>query len=103
MAGFGVLRAGFRRRGWVRVMSSRKSASSKNSRPSRLRLTLVLDSTVSSADLASDVLTQFARGAGYSDEQQEAISLAVRECAANAIVHGNCGDLHKKVFVEAAV
>ena len=66
-------------------------------------MSLVLDSTVSSADLASEILVQFARGAGYSEEQQEEISLAVRECAANAVVHGNCCDLHKKVLVTAAM
>src|ERR1700722_1149118 len=85
------------------MMSSRRDASARNSNGAGTRLSLVLDSTVSSADLASEILVQFARGAGYSEEQQEEISLAVRECAANAVVHGNCCDLHKKVLVTAAM
>ena len=76
-------------------MSSRRIAPTKSSNGTGTRLNLVLDSSVSSADLAAEVVAQFARSAGYNESQQDEISLAVRECAANAVVHGNCCDEHK--------
>lgn len=69
----------------------------------RTRLNLVLDSTLSSAEMASEMLVQFARGAGYTKAQQEEISLAVRECAVNAVIHGNRRKRNKKVLVTATL
>jgi anti-sigma B factor antagonist len=68
-----------------------------------MRLSLTMESTLATPDLAEAILVPFARAAGYSEAQQEEIALAVRECTVNAVIHGNRCDPHKKVFVAAAV
>ena len=66
-----------------------------------MRLSLVLESTVRCAEVAAEKVAQFAREAGYSLSQQEEISLAVKECAVNAVVHGNRQNADKKMLVTA--
>jgi serine/threonine-protein kinase RsbW len=67
------------------------------------RLELTLESKPESADLAESQMTNFAASAEYTKQQCEEIGLAVRESVANAVLHGNRGDLNKKVFLTAEI
>jgi serine/threonine-protein kinase RsbW len=58
-----------------------------------------LDSTISSIDAAESAACELATRAGFEGLSLARIGLAVREIAANAIVHGNRYDRGKKVFV----
>jgi serine/threonine-protein kinase RsbW len=58
-----------------------------------------LDSTISSIDAAENAACELATRAGFAGLSLARIGLAVREIAANAIVHGNRYDRKKKVFV----
>jgi serine/threonine-protein kinase RsbW len=61
------------------------------------RLALVLESTKRSVELADRIVRRFSFKAGCTEQQQSAISLAVREVVANAVFHGNAGEAAKKV------
>ena len=50
--------------------------------------------------LASD---HIGRKAGLDDEALHWVNVAVRESVINAIKHGNCGDVHKRVHVEFTI
>ena len=52
------------------------------------RLEMVLQSQLESADLAELMLSQFSDQAGCTEQELNDISLAVRECVANAVIHG---------------
>jgi anti-anti-sigma factor len=65
------------------------------------RLELVLKSRLESANLAEMLLAQFSDQAGCTEQQLNEISLAVRECVVNAVLHGNRKRASKKVYVEA--
>jgi len=67
------------------------------------QLNLALESRPESADRAESQIVQLAARANYAKEQCEEIALAVRESVANAVLHGNCCDPHKKVFLAAHV
>ena len=67
------------------------------------RLALVLESTQHNVELADRIVRRFSQKAGCTEQQQNEISLAVREVVANAVFHGNCGDAAKKVSLAAEV
>jgi len=67
------------------------------------RLTLSLDSTLRSVELADRVVRRFCGRAGCTEQQQSEISLAVRESVANAVLHGNGCDAAKKVVLAVEV
>ena len=67
------------------------------------RLKLTLESKAESADLAESQVANFAARANYTKEQCEEIGLAVRESMANAVLHGNRCDPHKKAFLTAEI
>lgn len=56
-----------------------------------------LDSVVESVDGAEESVRQFAREAGFEEDDQFFIGLALREILINAIKHGNRFDSGKKV------
>ena len=58
-----------------------------------------LDSNLTSIDVAEGVACELAMRAGFEGLSLDRIGLAVREIAANAIIHGNRFDPGKKVFV----
>jgi serine/threonine-protein kinase RsbW len=62
-------------------------------------LNLTLDSTNASIDLAETAVCEVAMRAGFDDLRLGRICLAVREIAANAIIHGNRYHLGKKFFL----
>lgn len=56
-----------------------------------------LDSRLESADVAESLAIAAAREAGFSEEDQHRLGMAVRESVINAVVHGNRYNSRKKV------
>ncbi|MGZ4835987.1 MAG: ATP-binding protein [Terriglobales bacterium] len=56
-----------------------------------------MDSTLESVNQAEEVATKIATKAGFNEEDVNRISMAVREAAVNAVLHGNAYDPAKKV------
>lgn len=61
-----------------------------------------LDSRLESADAAEALAVAAAREAGFSEEDQHRIGMAVRETVVNAVVHGNRYNVRKKVHLQIA-
>jgi len=61
---------------------------------------LVLDSTLESVDQADAASVNFANKVGFSEDDQNSISMAVRECMVNAVAHGNKYNARKKVHLK---
>jgi serine/threonine-protein kinase RsbW len=72
------------------------SASDKN-------FQLVLASKAEAVEEIEQLAAEAATFAGFSQEEQDSLAIAVTEIANNAIVHGNKRDPGKKVFVNIAV
>lgn len=63
------------------------------------RVSYTLDSSLESVNTAEDTAQQVAAKVGFSEDDCQKISLAVREAAVNAVLHGNAYDPRKKVTV----
>jgi serine/threonine-protein kinase RsbW len=61
-----------------------------------------LDSRLESADVAESLAIAAAREAGFSEEEQHRLGMAVRESVINAVVHGNRYNNRKKVHLGIA-
>ena len=61
--------------------------------------TRILDSTKESINFAGSQAIEAARRGGFRETIVQKIGLAVHEIMTNAVIHGNGGDLHKKVVV----
>ncbi len=61
------------------------------------RVSYTLDSTLETVNNAEETATRMATEAGFDDEEIMKISMAVREGAVNAVLHGNAYDPSKKV------
>jgi serine/threonine-protein kinase RsbW len=61
------------------------------------RLSYTLDSTLETVNNAEETASRMATEAGFDDEEIMKISMAVREAAVNAVLHGNAYDPNKKV------
>ncbi len=59
-----------------------------------------LGSTLDSVDEAEALATREAKKAGFDEDEQAQIGMAVRECMVNAVVHGNRYNGKKKVHLE---
>ena len=59
-----------------------------------------MDSTLETVDNAEQAASRIASEAGFNDEEVMQISMAVREAAVNAVLHGNAYDPEKKVKVD---
>ncbi len=59
-----------------------------------------MDSSLASVDKVEQLVIQEAGKAGFEEDDQQQIGMAVRECAVNAVVHGNRYSAHKKMHVE---
>jgi len=59
-----------------------------------------LDSTLESVDKVEEWVIQEAGKAGFEEDDQHQIGMAVRECAVNAVVHGNRYNSKKRMHVE---
>lgn len=56
-------------------------------------------STLDSVDLAETEILKAAGDAGFDEDEQHRIGMAVRECMVNAVVHGNRYNRNKQVHV----
>src|SRR5215831_1541152 len=57
-------------------------------------------SSLDMVDFVQMVTDHIGRMAGFDDDSLHWVSVAVRESVINAIKHGNCGDVQKRVHVE---
>ena len=64
------------------------------------RFSYTLDSTLETVDNAEQTASRIATESGFGDEEVMQISMAVREAAVNAVLHGNAYDPEKKVKLE---
>jgi serine/threonine-protein kinase RsbW len=64
------------------------------------KLQTTLDSVLESVDKAEEFVIQEAEKVGFDEDQQHQIGMAVRECAVNAVVHGNRYSKTKKVHLD---
>jgi serine/threonine-protein kinase RsbW len=64
------------------------------------KLQLTLDSTLENVDKVEELVIQEAAKAGFAEDDQHQIGMAVRECAVNAVVHGNRYNKNKHVHLE---
>jgi serine/threonine-protein kinase RsbW len=61
------------------------------------RVSFTLDSTLETVNNAEETAGRMATDAGFDDDEVMKISMAVREAAVNAVLHGNAYDPSKKV------
>jgi serine/threonine-protein kinase RsbW len=61
-----------------------------------------LESTLESVDQAEELVVEAAKKAGIDEDDALSLGMAVRECAVNAVVHGNRYNLNKKVHLTIA-
>ncbi len=59
-----------------------------------------LESTLDSVDRAEQAALDLARKIGFNEDDQNSISMAVRECMVNAIAHGNKYNARKRVYLK---
>jgi serine/threonine-protein kinase RsbW len=64
------------------------------------KLQQTLDSTLESVDQLEELVIQEAGKVGFDDDEQSQIGMAARECAVNAVVHGNRYNANKRVHLE---
>ena len=64
------------------------------------KLQTTLESMLPSVDKAEELVMQEAAKAGFDEDDQQQIGMAVRECTVNAVVHGNRYSKNKKVHLE---
>ena len=64
------------------------------------RVSYTLDSTLETVDSAEQAASRIAEEAGFGEDEIMQISMAVREAAVNAVLHGNAYDPGKKVKLE---
>ena len=65
-----------------------------------LRVSYTMDSTLETVDNAEQTATRIAAEAGFDEDECMQISMAVREAAVNAVLHGNAYDPDKKVKLD---
>jgi serine/threonine-protein kinase RsbW len=65
-----------------------------------LRVSYTLDSTLETVDNAEQAACRIATESGFDEDEVMQISMAVREAAVNAVLHGNAYDPSKKVKVD---
>jgi serine/threonine-protein kinase RsbW len=65
-----------------------------------LRVSYTLDSTLETVDSAEQTASRIAAETGFDEDQVMQISMAVREAAVNAVLHGNAYDPEKKVKLD---
>jgi serine/threonine-protein kinase RsbW len=59
----------------------------------------LLDSTLETIDAAEALVTEAATAAGVPEDDVGGLGMAIRECVANAVVHGNRYNAKKKVHL----
>ncbi|HEV8523588.1 MAG TPA: ATP-binding protein [Terriglobales bacterium] len=61
------------------------------------RVSYTLESSLTSINTAEETALKIAAQAGFDDDESQKISMAVREAAVNAVLHGNAYDPQKKM------
>jgi serine/threonine-protein kinase RsbW len=61
------------------------------------RIIYTLDSSLGSVDKVEQTAAEVAQKAGVDEDQLFGITMAVREAAVNAVMHGNGGDASKQI------
>src|SRR5215469_18658746 len=64
------------------------------------RVSYTLDSTLETVDSAEQAAGKIATESGFDEDEVMRISMAVREAAVNAVLHGNAYDPAKKVKLD---
>lgn len=64
------------------------------------KVSYTMDSTLATVDNAEQTANRFAADAGFDEDEIMQISMAVREAAINAVLHGNAYDPGKKIVVD---
>ena len=70
-----------------------------DTRGEQVEVDTLLDSTLESVDRAEELVVEAARKAGIDEDDALSLGMAIRECAVNAVVHGNRYNLNKKVHL----
>lgn len=65
--------------------------------PTKSRVSFTMDSSLESVNQVEQKADLYARQAGFDEDTVEQISMAAREAAVNAVLHGNAYDTQKKV------
>ena len=60
---------------------------------------VTLDNNLKSIDVAEDITRRVCATAGFGEEDQHKVQMAVHESLINAIEHGNKGDTSKRVWL----
>jgi serine/threonine-protein kinase RsbW len=63
------------------------------------RVSYTLESTLDSVNKSEQAARELAVRAGFSQDEADRISMAVREAAVNAVLHGNQYDQNKRMLV----
>ena len=64
------------------------------------RVSYTMDSTLETVDSAEQAASRIAAETGFDEDEVMRISMAVREAAVNAVLHGNAYDPDKKVVLD---
>src|SRR5690242_7681966 len=64
------------------------------------KVSYTMDSTLETVDNAEQAATKIAADAGFDEDEVMQISMAVREAAINAVLHGNAYSPEKKVALD---
>ncbi|HET9839694.1 MAG TPA: ATP-binding protein [Candidatus Angelobacter sp.] len=68
-------------------------------RPITNRVSYTLESTLESVNRAEQTASEAAARAGFAEDEQYQVAMAVREAAVNAVLHGNAYDPGKRFMV----
>ncbi len=71
----------------------------KDTRGEQAEVDTFLDSALESVDRAEELVVDVAKKAGINEDDALSLGMAIRECAVNAVVHGNRYNLNKKVHL----
>jgi serine/threonine-protein kinase RsbW len=71
----------------------------KDTHGEQVEVDAFLDSTLESVDRAEELGVDVAKKAGINEDDALSLGMAIRECAVNAVVHGNRYNLNKKVHL----
>ena len=71
----------------------------RDTRGEQVEVDTFLDSALESVDRAEELAVDVAKKAGISEDDALSLGMAIRECAVNAVVHGNRYNLNKKVHL----
>ena len=73
-----------------------------DTRGEQVEVDTFLDSALESVDRAEELVVDVAKKAGIDEDDALSLGMAIRECAVNAVVHGNRYNLNKKVHLTVA-